>query len=158
MLSARKETVGLYLRELKNMPAYESKVDTVDSGELGDGEVRVTAGGNLGFKTWNAEFAVVFNRDGGYHCDIPIAPLCTLGLSYDIREVTGGTVVEHEERYRVPILLMPVLFILKSFIARAMEKKLWAIKEGAEKLERLLYLRNIESQGVRIPSKSEKKD
>ena len=157
MLSARRETVSLYLRELKNMPLYESKVDALDAGLLGDGEILVTASGSLGFKTWKGEFPVVFGMDGGFYCQLPIGPLSSLGLSYEVREVTGGTVITHEERYDLPLLLMPMLFLLKRFIARAMEKKLWAIKEGAERLERQLDLRALEAQSFRMPDKTDKK-
>ncbi len=155
MLSARKPTVRLYLRELKNMALYEPRIDSIDPGHERDGEVPVSASGRVWGKSWSGEFPVVFDRDGGLFCELPIWPLSRIANSYRLREVTGGTVLTHEEGYGIPMILAPIIFLLKGWLARGMEKKLWCIKEGAERLERQIQLRAIESQGVILPAQAE---
>jgi hypothetical protein len=61
-----------------------------------------------------------------------------------VRAVNGGTVIEYDEAYRLPVLLTPLKPLLRGVLDSALETELHAVKEGAEALNRRLQLENLE--------------
>ncbi len=140
MVSAPKETVALYLRDLRRMADYERKVDRV---ELGEGGVEAS-GRFLGLR-WSGAFRVEATRDGGYRGELVRGPLGQMSWGFHLRAVSGGTVLTHEEHYLFHWLFKPLVLLLRGRLRRAMELELAAIKEAAERLHRQIQIREIEA-------------
>lgn len=145
LVSAPKETVRLYLQDLKNMADYEQKVERVEavSGDASGGTFEA-AGKFLGLP-WRGTLKASYTRDGGYRSEMVRGPIPGAVWGFHLKPVAGGTLVIHEERYPAPLPLRPVLFLLKGRIGHGMELELGVIKEGAERLHRQIMLREIEA-------------
>ena len=141
LISAPKESVQLYLQDLKRLSEYEPKVDKVD---IGEGGGTFEAQGKFFSLPWSASFQVELTKDGGYRKQMTRGPLKKMAGGYHLRPVTGGTIVTHDEEYQLPLPLKPLSGVLRSWIARSMELELRAIKEGAERLHRKRQLDLIE--------------
>ncbi len=144
MISAPREAVSAYLRDLGRMPEYERKVHRLEVASNGADGAAVSGSGEFLGLAWKSDFRVEFTRDGGYHAEIPLGTLFRLSVSYQLRQVAGGTVLTHEERYQAPFIVRPVLAGLRRWIYQALDWELHAIKEGAEQLHRMGQLREIE--------------
>ncbi|MBI4376795.1 MAG: SRPBCC family protein [Elusimicrobia bacterium] len=143
LISAPKESVRLYLSDLKRIAEYEPKVRKVEVSGPSSGLVEVS-GRFLGF-SWSGSFKALFTADGGYRAEMVQGPLPHVAGGYHLRPVHGGTVVTHEERYLLPWLFVPLRFLLSRWLGRTIERELGAIKEGAERLHRQTQLNQIES-------------
>ena len=147
LISAPKDSVQMYLRDLTNLAEYEQKVEAVDvtypDSETGLVEVQ---GRFLGFP-WRGAFKMEFTRDGGFRSEMVRGPLRKMAEGYHLRPVAGGTVLTHEEQYQFPIFLQPIMRFLLGRIARTIDVELGAIKEGSERLNRRIQLKKIESAG-----------
>ncbi|MBI3553203.1 MAG: SRPBCC family protein [Elusimicrobia bacterium] len=145
LISASKESVRLYLRDLQNMAEYEPKVEKVSvtypDAETGIAEV---SGRFVGLP-WKGAFKMQFTRDGGFRSEMVRGPLKKMVGGFHLRPVSGGTELTHDEQYHFSPLTKPLIPILRGWIVKSMERELYAIKEGAERLHRKLQLKQIES-------------
>ncbi|MBI5209334.1 MAG: hypothetical protein HY927_05100 [Elusimicrobia bacterium] len=145
LISAPKDRVSRYLRDLRHLPAYDKKFAEVSIGRHDVESADLSAfGAFLGFK-WKGSFRVEFPKDGGFHCEVPFGRLGRMAASYCLRPVVGGTVLTHEEVFHTALFLRPLLLLGRSWLAQALEAELWVIKEGAERLDRQIKLKEIES-------------
>src|SRR5690349_528838 len=109
LVSAPKESVRLYLRDLGKMAEYEQKVERVDQVSYPDsasGFVEVS-GKFLGVP-WHGAFKTEFTEDGGYRAEMVRGPLPHLVRDIQLRSVLGGTMVTHQEHYNFPRFLWPL--------------------------------------------------
>ena len=145
LISAPKESVRLYLRDLENMARYEPKVSQVHV-SYPDKETRMAevAGRFIGLP-WKGAFKMQFTKDGGFRSEMVRGPLKKMVGGFHLRPVDGGTVLTHDEQYHFSPVIMPLVYIFRGWISRSMERELQLIKEGAERLHRQLQLRQIDS-------------
>lgn len=145
-ISAPKEAVSRYLREIKNLPEYEPRIESAEVVSSGGDSSEVTAGGRFLGLAWRGPVRVSFTRDGGYRAESALGSLARLETTYLLHSVAGGTVLQHEEKFHFPFLVRPWMYLLQGAFVRAAEGELGFIKEGAELLSRRLQLREIEKQ------------
>ena len=145
LISAPKESVRLYLRDLENMARYEPKVSQVQVSypEPETGVVEVT-GRFIGLP-WKGAFKMQFTRDGGFRSEMTRGPLKKMLGGFHLRPVAGGTELTHDEQYHFSPVVQPLIYLFRGWIARSMERELHVIKEGAERLHRQLQLRQIDT-------------
>jgi hypothetical protein len=149
MVSASRESVRTYLRELNHMTDYEQKVDSVRvTGPEGNAADIDVTGKFMGLP-WKGTFSVSFTADGGYRSSMTRGPLKKMTGGFHLRPVAGGTIVTHDEQYQLPLPLRPLSPFIRRWIDRSMEVELRVIKEGAERLNRKLQLEDAESQQLR---------
>ena len=140
MVSAPRESIRIYLQDLKNVAQYEEKVDSVSV----DGDKASVSGRFLGLP-WSGEFSVQFTSDGGYRAEMTSGALKRMVCAYTLRSVSGGTIITHEETYQFSLLARPVMRMFRGWLGHTMELELGVIKEEAERLNRRLQLERIES-------------
>lgn len=146
MISAPKESVRLYLRDLANMAEYEQKVDAVQDVSYPDEDSGlVDVRGRFFGLPWRGSFKMEFTRDGGFRSEMTRGPLKKMTGGFHLRAVTGGTVLTHDEHYHFPLAMRPLAYLAKGWLARTLDTELAVIKEGAERLHRQLQIRQIES-------------
>ncbi len=146
MISAPKESVRLYLRDLKNMQDYEQKVaQVVDVSYPDENSGFAELEGRFFGLPWRGSFKMEFTRDGGFRSEMTKGPLKKATGGFHLRPVTGGTVVTHDEHYQFPFLMKPLAWAARGWLARSLELELGVIKEGAERLHRQLQIRQIET-------------
>lgn len=145
LISAPKESVRLYLQDLKKMAEYEPKVDRIEASYPQAESGFVEASGRFLGLPWRGAFKVEFTADGGCKSEMVRGPLARMVWVFNLRPVSGGTVLTHEEHYLFPLPLRPLAYLLRGRIARRMDLELGAIKEGAERLHRRIQLREIEA-------------
>jgi len=145
MVSASRESVRLYLRDLKNLSAYGRKVDSVEVVSSDAEAAQIEASGKLQGIPWHGAFKVSFSQDGGFRGEMTRGPLKQMALVYHLRPVSGGTIITYEEHYQFPLLARPLAYLTKGWFVRMMDLELGAIKEGAELLNRRTHLQQIDS-------------
>jgi hypothetical protein len=145
MISAPKESVRLYLRDLKNMQDYEQKVNrVVDVSYPNEESGLIDVEGKFFGLPWSGSFKMEFTRDGGFRSEMTRGPLNKVSGGFHLRSVAGGTVVTHDEQYHFPLYLKPLAWAARSWLGRSLELELGVIKEGAERLHRQLQIQQIE--------------
>ncbi len=144
LISAPKESVALYLRDLQNMAQYEKKVQRVEVSYPDPDSGFVEVSGKFVGVPWKGAFKMEFTRDGGFRSEMVRGPLSRMVGGFHLRQVAGGTLVTHDEQYQFGWLLRPMAFLFKRWITRSMDLELHVIKEGAERLNRQLQLKQIE--------------
>ncbi|OGR89653.1 MAG: hypothetical protein A3J74_04530 [Elusimicrobia bacterium RIFCSPHIGHO2_02_FULL_57_9] len=143
LISAPKESVRLYLRDLEKMAEYEQKLDKVDQVSYPDAQSGfVEVSGKFLGVPWRGAFKTEFTNDGGYHAEMVRGPL-PMVRNIRLRPVLGGTMVTHQEHYYFPRFLWPVAYMLRGRLERNVDKGLGVIKEGAERLHRRLQIEQI---------------
>ena len=144
LISAPKESVQAYLRDLSRMADYEQKVEKIEATypDPETGHVEVT-GKFMGLR-WRGAFKVGFTRDGGFRSEMVRGPLRKMTGGFHLRSVPGGTVLTHDEQYQFGLLFKAFQSVTKGWIAKSMEHELGVIKEGAEALHRRIQLEQIE--------------
>ncbi len=145
LISASKDSVRLYLRDLQNMAEYEPKVEKVEASYPDSDSGFVEVSGRFAGLPWKGAFKMEFTRDGGFKSEMVRGPLKKMVGGFHLRPVAGGTVVTRDEQYHFPAIANPLSFLLRGWIAKSMERELYVVKEGAERLHRQLQLKNIES-------------
>lgn len=147
LISAPRESVAAYLRDLRKMSDYEMKVQTceVSYPDASSGFVEVQ--GKFMGLPWRGAFKMEFTRDGGFRSEMVRGPLSRMVGGFHLRAVTGGTVLTHDENYQFGFLMAPLTPFAKRWIARSIERELDVIKEGAERLHRQRQLQLIEKAG-----------
>ena len=145
LVSAPRESVRLFLRDLSNLATYEQKVDKVQASYPGPDAGFYEASGRWAGIPWSGAFTVRFTKDGGFRSEMVRGPLKRVTGGFALRAVTGGTVVTHDEQYLLPWALRPLTPLLKRWLDRSIDLELREVKEGAERLSRRLQLREIET-------------
>ncbi|MBI5201491.1 MAG: SRPBCC family protein [Elusimicrobia bacterium] len=151
LVSAPRERVSEYLRDLSRLSDYEQKVDqcsvTYPDAQTGIAEI---SGKYFGLP-WRGVFKMEYTQDGGYRSEMVRGPFKRVTGGFHLRTVSGGTLLTHDEHY---VLSVPFSFlkpVLRRWLSRTMDLELGVIKEGAERLHRLRLLENID-RDVRIPA------
>jgi hypothetical protein len=145
LVSAPRESVQGYLRDIKNLPLYDGRVESIDLAESLPEGIAFTATGRWAGLPWKGEFRLEFTPDGGYRLFMLSGPLKFISSTFHLRPVSGGTVVTHEQSYHLSVLLRPLFPVIKHAASHSLERQLWVIKEGAELLHRRLQLRLAET-------------
>ena len=151
LVSAPRERVSEYLRDLSRLSDYEQKVDhcsvTYPDAQTGMAEI---SGRYFGLP-WRGVFKMEYTQDGGYRSEMVRGPFKRVTGGFHLRSVSGGTLLTHDEHY---LLSLPFRFltpVLRRWLKRTMDLELGVIKEGAEQLPRLRLLDDID-RDVRIPA------
>jgi hypothetical protein len=145
LISAPRELVRRYLRDLENIPRYESKARMLSVMETGQAGARLVASGRFLGLPWRGEFQVEFMPDGGYRASMTHGPLKSMISSFHLRPVFGGTVLTHEEHYGFRFPLRSLMRLFRPTLRHAMDWELHVIKEGAELVHRRCQLDAIGS-------------
>lgn len=144
MISAPRDSVRMYLRDLKNIPEYEQKVDDAQVSYPEPDMAEMQVSGKFRWVPWSGVLKVKFTKDGGYRSEIIRGSLRRMNADFQLRPVSGGTVVTHREQYQFPLLLRPFSFLIRGWLENTMDKELAVIKEKAESLNRRIQLQQIE--------------
>jgi hypothetical protein len=142
LISAPRDSVRKYLSDLREIAEYEPKVDAIElSAEGGDAAVK---GRFLGLP-WRGTFRFEMTNDGGYRGVMVSGPLRRMECRIALRPVIGGTMIEHDEAYELPLLVRPLNSIIRRWLNSTLENELDSIKEGAEALNRRLQLKGLDA-------------
>jgi hypothetical protein len=145
LISASRESVRQYLRDLENMAEYEPKVEKVEVTYPDDETGLAEVSGKFVGLPWKGAFKMEFTRDGGFRSEMVRGPLKKMVSGFHLRQVDGGTVLTRDEQYHFTAPLNLIAYLFRGWIAKSMERELYVIKEGAERLHRQLQLKQIES-------------
>lgn len=145
LISAPRDSVRRYLRDLQNMAQYEPRVEGVQATYPDESSGRVELSGRFLGLPWRGSFQIQFRDDGGYVSEMVKGPLKRMTASFTLRPVSGGTLLTHEEQHHFPLPLGLFKPLLKKWIGSSIERELGVIKEGAERLHRQLQLKQIEA-------------
>jgi|GEM_PF-2391810 len=132
LISAPRDLVRCYLRDLANIPRYEHKTRQLSVTGTDQTCVRLAASGRFLGLPWRGEFQLEFTPDGGYLASMTQGPLKVMTSSFHLRPVSGGTVLTHEEHYHFRLPLRPLMRLFRPTLRQAMATDLHIIKEGAE--------------------------
>ncbi|MCX5796259.1 MAG: SRPBCC family protein [Elusimicrobia bacterium] len=145
LISAPRELVRRYLQDLENIPRYESKARLLTVTETDQAGARLAASGRFLGLPWRGEFQVEFTPDGGYRASMTVGPLKSMTSSFNLRAVSGGTVLTHEEHYGFRLPLRPLMRLFRPTLGHVMDRELRVIKEGAELVHRRCQLDAVRS-------------
>ena len=148
LVSAPKESVRRYLRDLRKFSEYGPKLSEVNVAETGADTGVVDVQGKFMAVPWRGSFNVEFTQDGGYRREMVRGPLPKMVGGFHLRSVSGGTVITQEQQCQLPLPLRPLAFIWRRWLDSAMERELHVIKEGAERLNRELQLQQLEKSAI----------
>ena len=141
LISAPYESVRRYLSDLRSIAHYEPKVDSIRINPAGE----AAAAGRFFGMRWDATFRFEFGRDGGYRGVMVSGPLKHVEYRIMLRPVNGGTMLEHDEEYELPLFLRPLQPMVRRWLNHTLETELDVIKERAEALNRRIQLKVLES-------------
>ncbi|OGR95979.1 MAG: hypothetical protein A2V88_17180 [Elusimicrobia bacterium RBG_16_66_12] len=144
LVSAPQGSVQRYLSDLQEIAKYEPKVDAIDVASTDAGQQASVSGRFLGL-AWSGTFRFEMTRDGGYRGVMVDGPLRRMESRLLLRPVIGGTLVEHQQAYEIPLLLRPLKPFVSRWLDSTLENGLGFIKEGAEALNRRLQLQGLEA-------------
>lgn len=142
LISAPHESVRTYLSDLNEIARYEPKVDAITVSPAGG---TAEASGRFLGLPWRGSFQFQFMPDGGYRGVMVSGPLKRMSCRVMIRPVNGGTMLEHDEEYDLPLFLRPLSPLVKTWLDHTLESELDLIKERAEALNRRVQLQFLES-------------
>jgi hypothetical protein len=145
LISAPRESIRMYLQDIKNVAQYEQKVDAVEVTSQEADRVQALVSGKFLGLSWKGAFDVRLTGDGGYHAELTQGSIKRMACSFHLRAVKGGTVLTHEEQYHFSFLTRPVMRLFKGWLGQTMELELGVIKEEAERVSRRLHLSQIEN-------------
>ena len=140
LISAPHESVRTYLSDLGQIPKYEPKVDSIQMNPAGNAEAK----GRFFGMPWHGTFRFEFKPDGGYRGVMVSGPLRHMECRVMIRPVNGGTLLDHDEEYDLPLILKPLRSLVRRWLDNTLEAELDQIKEGAEALNRRIQLQVLE--------------
>jgi hypothetical protein len=143
MISAPRDSVRLYLQDPRNVAQYESKVSSLQVSAGEGGRFQAQCAGSFFGIPWKAGFDIELTTDGGYRAEMAGGSLRRMSSVYQLRAVTGGTILRHEEHYQFGLLRVAAP-LLRAWIAQTMELELRVIKEEAERVNRRIQLQKIE--------------
>lgn len=142
LVSAPRDSVREYLSDLRHIAHCEPKVDAIDVAPAADA---ARASGRFFGLPWSGSFRFEKTRDGGYRGVMVEGPLRRMECGVALRPVAGGTVVEHDEAYELPLILRPLSPLIRLWLDGTLEDELGAVKEGAEALNRRLQLQKLDA-------------
>jgi hypothetical protein len=142
LVSAPRESVRTYLSDLREIAKYEPKVDSIEIAEDG---AEASASGHFIGLPWRGTFRFEKTLDGGYRGVMVRGPLRHMECRMILRSVAGGTVIEHDESYELPLLMRPLKGLIHRWLDKALESELDSIKERAEGLNRQLQLQRLDA-------------
>lgn len=145
LISAPKLSVKMYLHDLNNVSQYEQKVDVVEVLSQEGKKAQASVSGKFMGFPWKGLFDVSLTDDGGYQAVLTQGSIKRMVCSFQLRSVTGGTVLTHEEQYQFSFLTAPVMRLFRGWLAQTIELELGVIKEEAERVNRRLHLAQIEN-------------
>ncbi|MBI5245684.1 MAG: SRPBCC family protein [Elusimicrobia bacterium] len=141
LISAPYESVRTYLSDLNEIAHYEPKVDSLQLSPAGE---PAQASGRFFGIPWRGTFSFEFKPDGGYRGVMVTGPLKHMECKVMIRPVNGGTLLEREEGYALPLFLRPVTSLVRRWLDHTLELELDSIKERAEALNRRVQLQVLD--------------
>ena len=146
LVSAPRDSVRKYLSDLREIANYEPKVSSIEIAEPAEGVSGrdASAEGRFLGLPWRGTFRFEMTSDGGYHGVMVHGPLRRMEMRMVLRPVIGGTVIEHDETYELPLLLRPLNAMIRRWLDKTLENELDFIKEGAEGLNRRLQLQRLD--------------
>ena len=101
LVSAPRERVSEYLRDLSRLSDYEQKVDqctvTYPDAHTGIAEI---SGRYFGLP-WRGAFKMEYTQDGGYRSEMVRGPFKRVTGGFHLRSVSGGTLLTHDETYQL---------------------------------------------------------
>ena len=144
LVSAPRERVSEYLRDICRLPDYEQKVDrcTVSYPEP-ETAVAEVSGRYFGLP-WTGSYRVVYTQDGGYQSEMLRGPFRRSTGGFTLRTVAGGTWLTHQEEYQLPYTLRILRPLVSRWLNRTVELELGVIKEEAERLHRRHVVENVD--------------
>ncbi|MBI4423157.1 MAG: SRPBCC family protein [Elusimicrobia bacterium] len=145
LISAPREHVSEYLRDISRLSDYEQKVDHCTVTYPDKGTALAEVSGRYFGLPWRGSFKMSYTRDGGYHSEMLRGrPFKRATGGFQLRTVSGGTWITHEEQYHLPLTFRFLRPVVRRWLARTIEKELGVIKEGAERLHRQRLIEDIE--------------
>ncbi|MFA6003504.1 MAG: SRPBCC family protein [Elusimicrobiota bacterium] len=144
LVSAPRDTVRRYLQDIGNLPRYERKAHNLEIMDKDHQGLSLSASGKFLGLPWRGQFRLDFTPDGGYRAHMTRGPIRAMTSTFNLRPVTGGTLVTHEEHYHFPLILRPVMHLFKTAIRQTLDAELRVIQEGAEMLCRQSFLRTTD--------------
>ena len=146
LVSAPRDSVQKYLSDLREIAKYEPKVNSIEVAPPAEGHEgrEASAHGRFFGLPWHGTFRFEMTQDGGYHGVMVHGPLRRMECRMLLRPVIGGTVVEHDEAYELPLFLRPLKSLIRGWLNHTLESELDLIKEGAEGLNRRLQLQRLD--------------
>jgi hypothetical protein len=146
LVSAPRDSVQKYLSDLREIARYEPKVTAIEVAPTAEGVAgqEASASGRFFGLPWHGTFRFEKTSDGGYHGVMTHGTLRRMECRMTLRPVIGGTVIQHDESYELPLLLRPLTSMIRHWLNKTLETKLDFIKEGAEGLNRQLQLRRLD--------------
>jgi hypothetical protein len=146
LVSAPRDSVQKYLSDLRQIAKYEPKVNSIEIAPQAEGASSQEAAieGRFFGLPWHGTFRFDMTMDGGYRGVMIQGPLRRMDCRIVLRPVVGGTVIEHDENYELPLFLRPLSSVVRRWLDKALETELDSIKEGAEGLNRQLQLKRLD--------------
>ena len=147
LVSAPRDSVQKYLSDLSQIAKYEPKVSSIDIAPLAEGDPgqEAAVAGRFFGLPWHGTFRFERTQDGGYRGVMVTGPLRRMECRVALRPVIGGTSLEHEESYELPLYLRPLSSLIRRWLDTTLESELGFIKEGAEGLNRRLQLQRLDA-------------
>lgn len=99
LVSAPRERVSEYLRDINRLADYEQKVDRCSVSYPDKETAMAEVSGRYFGLPWKGSFRMVYTRDGGYQSEMVRGPFKRVTGGFTLRSVTGGTWLTHEEHY-----------------------------------------------------------
>ena len=147
LVSAPRTSVQKYLSDLREIAKYEPKVNSIALVPPAEGRAdqEASAEGRFFGLPWRGTFRFEMTQDGGYRGVMVNGPLRRMECRMLLRSVRGGTMVEHDEAYELPMVLRPLNSWIRRWLDHTLENELDVIKEGAEGLNRRLQLQRLDA-------------
>lgn len=121
LVSAPRDSVQKYLSDLREIANYKSKVDAIEVAEANEGVEAAASGRFLGLP-WHGKFKFERTRDGGYRGVMVQGPLRRMESRIVLRPVIGGTLIEHDEIYDLPLYLRPLKLLVRRWLNHTLER------------------------------------
>jgi hypothetical protein len=147
LVSAPRDSVQKYLSDLRAIAKYEPKVSSIELSPAAEGVSgqEAAAQGRFFGLPWRGTFRFDMTTDGGYRGVMVRGPLRRMETRMVLRPVIGGTVIEHDEVYELPLYLRPLTAMIRRWLDKSLETELDFIKEGSEGLNRQLQLQRLDA-------------
>ncbi|HEX4046697.1 MAG TPA: SRPBCC family protein [Elusimicrobiota bacterium] len=147
LVSAPRDSVRSYLSDLREIARYEPKVSAIEVAPPAEGlaDREASVQGRFFGLPWHGTFRFETTQDGGYRGVMVRGPIRRMECRVILRSVIGGTLVEHDETYELPILMRPLNSLIRRWLDKTLESELGSIKEGAEGLNRRLQLQRLDA-------------
>lgn len=132
LIRASQEAVSQYIHEIHHLADYEQKVDTCRVSYPEPGLALAAVTGKFMGLSWKGVFQMRFTPDGGFTSRMMRGPLKHMTGNFRLEPTHSGTVLTHQENYRLPWLVRPFYPIVAAWIASSMETEMAIIKQTVE--------------------------